>query len=251
MKTMEDLKKSLYENKDAVVIIGSQTGNDPLSKLTEDERETLSKFHTSKTFRRRIKTYWKNYDEMLLPKIKEGFTKGNEVFDLIVPLIQKGLIKRVYYQDIDGQVKEDNICKDIKGAINKFICSNRRCLKKYSFEEMPEDRKCIECESDIRPTFIFVGDNYDADIENQFVDDLNNTHNVIVIGLDLSEDYIIDLVEAFDEKRIQEEEMEIKNIVAIHNEDEEEVDYNDIFLCDFQALGDLVDSTERLVKAII
>lgn len=263
MKTLEELKKVMDDKKDAILILGSNAIRNVLKNLTEEEQEILKENYTNKCFRRENKKFWEKFDK-IFSDTEDGLT---EIAILVDIMLREGLITKVFYQDIDSSYKEDERVFDVKGSINKFVCINNSCKKKYNKTDLPEDRICTECGKKIRPTFIFNGDKYSDEIEKELVDSLNETHTVILVGLDLEENYLVDLVASFSEKRYYEEanvekklkeNIELtkeekdsmnKTIVAIHDEDKE-VNYNDYFRCDFQALGDMHESLDRFYNSI-
>ena len=99
-------------------------------------------------------------------------------------LHQKGILKRIYTQNIDALehiagVPEDKII-EAHGTFHRSYCTNRMCNRKYSlqwlkervFEGTNQDQAsipyCEECNSVVRPDIVFFGECklYDSSLTN-------------------------------------------------------------------------------------
>lgn len=267
MKTLGELKDYLNKTDNAILILGSNATNNPLSCLDEKDAELLNEVYTNKSLRRSNDKFWKTFENLFGDKLGEEPT--DSVF-YAKELLNEGIVKKIYYQDIDNTFLDDENIIEIKGSINKFICTNPSCKEEYKYETLPKETgyKCVRCGKVIRPTYLMSGENYDIEMTKQFKKDIQDTNVLILVGLDLTEEYLVEMVSYYDERRYKESsriEEKLKNntiitskerldldkqLVAIHNEDKSEVDYNEYFKCNFQALGDIDDSIKRFYNGI-
>lgn len=260
IKDLKELGEYMKKNKDSIVIIGSKVG---AKDISEESLKKMSENYNNKTFRRDNKKFWDSYYDTFDKLDRYDGT----IHTMITKLIDLGYVKKVYSQGVDGIMYFDPIIYP-KGAYDKFICSRTKCSTRYTKEEVDknEDKKCPKCGGLIRPTLLFSGENYDKEMDEQLLKDIEESHTIITIGLDVEDEFFVYPLRSYDEIRDQEytfyegatddmlkdeDRNKInKTIVAIHNEDED-FDYNEIFKCNFQALGELEESVKRFIKGIV
>lgn len=243
-RKVEDLVSHLKKYKDAVIIVGPGILENPIIK-----KEEFNGKYTLKAFRRDKKTFWQYYLDNLN---KEMDDKANSVIDLIDKHLSE-YSSIVIDQNINSRAIDKG--ERLHGSIYEYKCP--KCKTVYTEEYMKLDGHsnsyCELCSTDLRPSVLFYGEKYNRAIYDKIVDLMNETHTVILIGMDYTEVSLIDILVDYgviksiassgDEENTPDEKM----IVAIQNE-KEEIDPNEIVFCEFLVKGDIKESIDRLLS---
>ena len=216
-KALAVMKSSLLKHKDAVVIIGNDLVRDAhLFHATENNEKTYSRKQMIKD----PENFWKFY----LMNIAENNHNqtGNENQKALLELLNTGIVKTVIDMNYDGYIK-DNISDDIqyiqlKGDRRELFCTKCGEIVSYTREISGEkvlthsdlNEEC-QCAGRLQPTVPFYGSKISKQLWNQLVEsifDVSNpenpklkTHALILIGIDLTEDILSELVESYQAAR--------------------------------------------------
>lgn len=256
MKTTEQLKEHLYTHKDAIVIFGSNMVKElnHESKFNEENLKTFSR----KTLRKSPLEFWLHFKRHIY---KEFNTKTSSQ-ELLLKLNDKGLIKTIYNQSTDGIIEQSakNV-HSIKGNINSFICQNKNCeilyTDNYVMSLEDEVPKCECCGAILRPNMLLSGENYSDEIYDQIREDIINTHTLIVLGLDIKEQLLLDLIADFGDIKSGENEESLntgdptkeKMLIVIQEEDQD-FNFNEVAFCEFLVKDNLTDALRRLCNIL-
>lgn len=260
LKSIKDLKQHLHKYKDALIIIGPDAIKQ--LELKAPSYEELDNNFTRKSLRKTPEEFWEFYK-------KEVYTDTSkmELSDTqkaIMELNDKGLVSYVYNQNHDGLLAYKGMDNSIdhKGSMLSYTCQRRSCGVVYpndyvmSFDEgIP---KCEVCNTDIRPSILLSGENYNDDIFLELKERLLETHTLILLGIDIKEDAILNLIadygdiKALDNQGVDQgiEDSKSRMIVTIQRPDLE-LDMNEVAFSEFLVKDDIGDATNRFLKAVL
>ena len=154
----------------------------------------------------------------------------------------------------NGPINKDII--SLHGNINNYYCV--KCKKNYTkdeFNSLKDNKyKCVECNGQVRPSIIVSGENYNQLLFNQLKEAIDKTHVLFLIGMDYSEQPILDLIADFGDKKamhnakaIDEEE---KYLVVIQEDKEDFFDLNSITFCEYLVKDkNIEDAIDRLINS--
>ena len=216
-KALEAMKTNLLKNKDAVVIVGNDLVRDAhLFHATENNQKTYSRKQMIKD----PENFWKFY----LTNIAENERNktGNENQQALIDLLNTGIVKTVIDMNYDGYIK-DHITSDVqyiqlKGDRRELFCTKCGEIVPYNKEisgkKVLTHNDCNEncqCEGRLQPTVPFYGSKISKQLWNQIVESIFDTtnpenpqprtHALILIGIDLTEDILSELVESYQAAR--------------------------------------------------
>lgn len=215
-KALAAMKSNLLKHKDAVVIIGNDLVRDAhLFHATENNQKTYSRKQMIKD----PENFWKFY--LMNIAENEHNQTGNENQKALLELLNTGIIKTVIDMNYDGYMK-DNISDNIqyiqlKGDRRELFCT--KCGEKVSYTNDITGEKVLthsdltesSCEGRLQPTVPFYGSKISKQLWNQIVESIFDitdpenpklkTHALILIGIDLTEDILSELVESYQAAR--------------------------------------------------
>lgn len=245
MRQLKELTDHIKKYKDAVIIIGP--GVQPNTKLNYTKEE-FSENYTRKKFRREPEKLWDFFLDKLYYSIDEE--------DINTYVYIKNLAKDssiIVDQNMNSPIIDNSKIVNIHGNFATWCCP--KCKITYTSNYvMPEEdkieKKCEVCGSYIRPKGLFVGERYDQANLNKIVDKLNETHTLFLIGVDYSEETILNYISEYGNIAAfnsSEKDKEDKVIVAIQSK-EEKFDPNELAFCDFLVKDNIKDALERFMK---
>ena len=210
------MKSNLLKHKDAVVIIGNDLVRDAhLFHATENNQKTYSRKQMIKD----PENFWKFY--LMNIAENEHNQTGNSNQKALLDLLSTDIIKTVIDMNYDGYIR-DNISEDIeyiqlKGDRRELFCT--KCGEKVSYTKDITGEKVLvhsdltesSCAGKLQPTVPFYGSKISVQLWNQIVNSIFDTtdpenprlktHALILIGIDLTEDILSELVESYQAAR--------------------------------------------------
>ena len=140
----------------------------------------------------------------------------------------------------------------LHGSIYSWICPKCKCIyASNSIIDLEQYPKCELCDTAIRPTALFVGERYDQALFDKFKDELAKTHTLFLIGVDYTEEPIIDAISQYGlHKTTHNEKNEDKKIIVCIQDKNEPFDPNEIAFCEFLVKDNIESAMERLIKGI-
>lgn len=216
-KALDAMKQNLLKNKDAVVIIGNDLVRDAhLFHATENNQKTYSRKQMIKD----PEHFWEFYKLNVAENVRNR--TGNDNQKALLELLKLGVVKTIIDMNYDGYMK-DNVPNNIeyiqlKGDRRELFCTKCGAILPYQNEisgekvlihsDFSED---IQCEGRVQPTVPFYGSKISKELWNQIVNSIFDTsdpqnpklktHALILIGIDLTEDILSELVESYQAAR--------------------------------------------------
>lgn len=244
----QDLVNHLYKYKDAVVITGDHITKDINFKIDESTKDILNR----KNMVKEPKTFWKYYyDNVYQP---EEYVE-NDTENAIRSLLELGLFPNVINQSPYslGRYFELSNVVDLKGRSYDTICV--KCREIYRTDDVVSqtgDNKPVKCKCGgrIKPTVPMYGEGYDVEAYNNTIDLIAKdkelqTHTLICIGVDFTEDIFHEIVQNFRALKYSTEETRYLVIVT-----DGDIEVINAYEADFATAGDMEDSVKRLVNLI-
>lgn len=238
VQTLMHLKEHLYNHKDAIVIIGPYIDKEPIINLDE----TL---YSRKSLKRTQSDFWKYYKENVDKKIDDS-----NIYNLIRHLMNEGIIKTVVNQSITSSIPGENL----KGNVYIYNCD--KCKTIYSRESIVFDtealNECELCKGAIRPSVLLNNEKYNQNMVDNIIDALNETHTVIMIGVDFMEPIVDNLIGKYGTlKEIHNDTEDGDNQkIAISIQEQDSFDPNEVLFCEFKVEGNIEGSLIRLIKGL-
>lgn len=236
MNTLQELVSHMKKFKDAVIIVGNDINSIKYDYTVNDFNENYNR----KTLKRNPENLWKFFNENLLSEID-----NNKIYDYIKELDYNLLVN----QNINGPIDDKSF--NIHGHINKFLCP--KCKTIYTSNYIIDDSipTCELCDSIIRPSILLTGERYDQTEFDNLKQNIIDTHTLFVIGLDYTEQPILDLIADYGDMKSQinadgDPEKE-KTLVVIQDKDKE-YDPNEIAFCDFLVKDNIENAMKRFIE---
>lgn len=239
MKTVQELVSHIKKHDDAVIIIGP--GINPIqSKYTSEQ---FNSEYTMKELKRNIKKTFKFFEEYIYGEIN-----NSEAYDLIDKINHSLILD----QNINGSLAAFYL----HGHIDIFKC--QKCKTIFPIEGIKDsnDNFIITCEccgGKIRPSVLVSGERYDQIIFDQFKKALLDTHTLILVGMDYTEESLLNLIADYGDMKSQlnaEGNPENERVLIAVQSDSETFDPNEITFCEFLVKGDITKSLERLSELL-
>lgn len=240
MKTLEELTSHIKKHNDAVIIVGPGISKDIKNYSVED----FNKLYTRKNLIKDPSSTWKFYFDNIKNNINETIA-----YDLISQINNSVILD----QNINGSI----VASYLHGHINLYKC--QRCKVLYPSEAINVNEitsipdNCELCNGKIRPTVLLSGERYDQIIFDDFKTNLLNTHTVILIGMDYSEEVIINLIADFGDMKANlnaEGNPDNERVLVVIQAEEESFDPNNLSFCEFLVKGDINKSLAKLVDKL-
>ena len=215
-KALESMKENLIKYKDAVVIVGNDAVKDAhLFHATENNESIYSRRNMVKN----PEEYWKLY-KMNIAENETNKTATKEQKSLL-ELLKLGIVKTVIDVNYDGYLK-DNMPDDVeyiqvKGDRRELFCT--KCGKIIPYNDNITGEKVLthndfdeyaSCVGKIQPTVPHYNSRIARPLWNQILDSIFdrstdkptlNTHALILVGIDIAEDIVGDIVDFYKDTR--------------------------------------------------
>lgn len=237
MRTLEDLVKKMKKFNDTVIIIGPGIFENKEIKYTTEE---FNNTYNRKMLSRKVEDFWNFY----LNKIYEPIQK-NTIYSYINSLNAFVIDQNINGVDLDNKI-------DLHGNCNKYFC---KCGTMYTHDyitsKQPFENICELCGRKLKPSVLLSNDKYNASHVKQITEAIDNTHCLMLIGVDFTEEFILECIHQYSikdvtNKNLQEEDK--KTLVTIQNENEE-FDINELLFSEYVVKGDIENSLKKLIIA--
>lgn len=216
-KALETMKQNLLKYKDAVVIVGNDAVREAnLFHATENNAQAYSRRNMVKN----PQEYWNVYKLNIAENShNQTATKDQKA---LLELLKTGIVKTVIDANYDGYLKDhmpDNIeYIQLKGDRRELFCTKCNEIIPYS-RDITGDKVLLHndfdessgCEGKVQPTVPHYNSKVPKQLWKQIVDsifdttDANNptlnTHALILVGIDIGEDIVGDLIDFYKEVR--------------------------------------------------
>jgi NAD-dependent deacetylase len=229
MKTIQDLVNHMNNFKDAVVIIGPRA-LDGLKKPVPTSEE-LKESYTKKVLRREPDKFWEFFsDKIFVNPYDESVIKTH---DAVCYLQNKGAVKDIIDLNTDGLLRyeqgpiENYI--QLHGSNLTFTCQKKECNTLFTHDYVfnPDgaivNKRCEVCGAPLRPNGLLLGENYNDDNYNALKFLLLSTHTLVLVGLDYTEEPILDLIASFGDMKVMSKQTgnpeDVKVMVTIQPDD--------------------------------
>ena len=216
-KALENMKENLLKFKDAVVIVGNDAVRDAhLFHATENNENIYSRRNMVKN----PQEYWQLYKT----NIAENENNKTETKEqkALLELLNLNIVKTVIDANFDGYLK-DHISNDVeyiqvKGDRRELFCT--KCGKIIPYNDNITGDKVLvhkdfdeysDCMGKIQPTVPHYNSRIQTSLWNQILDSIFDrtdpkrptlkTHALILVGIDIAEDIIGDIVDSYKEVR--------------------------------------------------
>lgn len=236
MKTVQELINHLNTYKDAVVIIG----NGILDTKSNFSIDDFNKDYNRKNLVRNPEILWNFFINNIYKDIS---INERELFELIYSLDD---ITNIYINQNILAINNDKLI-NLHGSVNTYTCSKCKTsyTNQYITSKEPYNNICEKCNNIIRPTVLLSGERYNIKNYNTIQEAINNTHTIILIGMDYSEDILLNLIAKYgDIKNLSQANDKI--LVAIQSK-EEEFNPNDLTHFNFIVKDDIKSALNRLI----
>lgn len=257
LPTIQDLIAHMKEYKDAVIIIGDkiapEAGKKFSSIVSYDEETEEEKILNRKVMAKEPQKFWDYYFENIYYEDKSI----PDVYKDIYKIDEKDLVKKIISTDIRHYASTISDI-NLRGISTLIICSKcGHMLNKEEIDSMKESKeyKCPECGGRIKPQCLLYKENYykkDTDAIKEAIFDetdpklvLPNTHTLILFGVDIQEDYLLELYESFLAVKNNTEDT-IYTVMVTDNSAE-----ISLFKPEFSTTEDIDASISRLVNLIV
>jgi NAD-dependent SIR2 family protein deacetylase len=238
MKNLSELIEHLKKHKDAVIIIGNEVNQLKKEYSIDDFNNTYNR----KNLRRSPDKLWDFYNKNILTDID-----FNNVY-MLAENIDSSLIIN---QNINSPIKEKAI--NIHGNVDSYICTKCKTIytSNFIYEGDTETHECELCGGTVRPSVLLTGEHYDQAMFDVLKSKLIETHSLILIGMDYTEQPLLDLIADYGDIKSQVNAAgdpdNQKTLVVIQSK-EQEFDPNQITFCDFLVKDDIEEAMKRLLK---
>lgn len=242
MWTLEQLKEHMEKHKDALVILGPDASK--LCGTKHYDIESYQESMTRKKLSREKDKFWDFFDNCYYTDPSQLELTDSQ--QLAGYFLRAGLAAGIVTLTTDGLMNAlagQNALIEMHGNMHVFRCKG--CKKEFAYESIFENHVCPECGKDIKPDVQLIGEKYDEDKYNKFVDLANASHTVVTIGLDYTEQMITDILSQYCAKKAMTQDAVL---VCIHDTD---IDPNTVIgFHEFCVKGDCDSASERLNKVL-
>ena len=213
-KALETMKENLLKYKDAVVIIGNDVVREAhLFHATEHNEQAYSRRNMVKN----PKEYWSLY-KMNIAENSRNKT-GTKEQKALLELLNLGIVKTVIDANFDGYLKDkvpDNVQYiQLKGDRRELFCT--KCNKTIPYDSSITGEKVLvhsdledtDCSGKVQPTVPHYNSKVPRETWNNILYSIfdeeslknnkyvPNTHALILVGVDIGEDIVGDLIDTY------------------------------------------------------
>lgn len=250
--TVQDLVAHMKKYNDALVVMGPGSG----LQLNKPDRAMLEENYSAKVLRREPEKFWPFFKEhIFIDPAENNPTPAQEGINTLRDL---GVIGKIISQTTDGAWEwhygAENVI-ELHGNCVDFVCMNPGCKIHYGTQyvmslEQPVPT-CEVCGKNLRPNILLFGEKYREDRYDSMKQVFLNTHTLILVGADFTEDPVMELVAGFvDMKTMINSQSTDNQRMAVVISPPDNYDVNEeIGFFEFIVRGDTNAATERLVKA--
>lgn len=241
MRNVKSLLEHIEKFKDTVFILGPEI-NKYKSNYSQEEYNNI---YTRKNIIRKPEEAINFYLDKIMTKENDS-----DIYNKILSFPHSLIVDL----NTNSPINKDII--SLHGNINNYYCV--KCKKNYTkdeFNSLKDNKyKCVECNGQVRPSIIVSGENYNQLLFNQLKEAIDKTHVLFLIGMDYSEQPILNLIADFGDKKamynakaIDEEE---KYLVVIQEDKEDFFDLNSITFCEYLVKDkNIEDAIDRLINS--
>lgn len=214
-KALETMRENLLKYKDAVVIVGNDAVRDAhLFHATEANAQVYSRRNMVKD----PQEYWKVYKLNIAEN--EHNKTGTPEQKALIELLKTGIVKTVIDANFDGYLK-DHIPEGVdyiqlKGDRRELFCTKCNRILPYN-DNITGDKvllhkdfdDAVDCEGKVQPTVPHYNAKVPKNVwQNMLYSILDreqlengkhvpNTHALILVGIDIAEDIVGDLIDMY------------------------------------------------------
>ena len=247
MKKISELVVHMNKHKDAIIIVGPGVQEIPNDYTNEEFNEHYNR----KNLVRNPEDLWKFFNDKMHDrgvddKLYTAFRKIEELSDVtslvLTQTMHNPIIKNI---------------ANLHGSVFLYTC--QKCKNLYTDDYVYLDQanheeritSCELCEGKLRPTALLSGERYDQLLFDNFKNSLLNTHTLILVGMDYSEESLLNLIADYGDIKAQlnaDGNPENERVIVSIQSEEEAFDPNDLTFCEFLVKGDIIKSIDKLIK---
>lgn len=236
--------------KDAVFIIGPGALSKPLSYDKEEFNEKYSR----KKLIRDPEVFW----DFVASNMLQPFShEDQETYRMLSKV--KEVTQLIVNQNSVGFLQDDAV--NLHGLTTLFMCP--KCKTFYPLEYVthePFDAEstkaqlqtvCELCDATIRPTALLSGERYAKTDYDRTIAALQNTHTVVLLGMDYSEESLMEQVSQFGDVKtfINSSAGEEEKMLVVIQSKEEPFDPNEMAFCEFLVRDNVKSALGRMTSA--
>lgn len=271
-RPVTDLTEHLKKYNDAVMIVGSKTIQRELPKEEGDDEDFIKKepiffqpgensinIYSRKAMIKNPDMFWKFYDQIIMKDPEES----TSTYDKIKELVNMNLIKTVIDFNTDGILSNIN-SEYIPMRGNRNILQCVKCGKTFNTSDINlnvskpilcSDYGDGSCKGKIKPTIPFYGEKYNTETTSKIFNDIFiydeddnpiglNTHTLILVGPNFTEDLLDEIITGFNKFRSQQ-----PDILSVFITDNDDLFMNE-YAANFGTTDNIEESLSRLIKIL-
>lgn len=271
-RPVTDLTEHLKRYNDAVLIVGSKALQRVLPEEQQEDPDFIKKeplffqpgensmnIFSRKTMIKNPNMFWKFYDQIIMKNPEESTNTYNKIKELI----DMNLIKSVIDFNTDGTLS--NIKSEytpMRGNRNVLQCV--KCKETFYVPDINLDVDkpilCCDlnggsCKGKVKPTIPFYGEKYSTEDTSKIFHDIFtydeedkptglNTHTLILIGPNFTEDLLDEIITGFNQFRPQQ-----PDTFSVFITDNDDLFMND-YAADFGTTYDIEESLTKLINTL-
>lgn len=247
MKTVNELIEHLQKHNDAIMIIGPGI-------LKEEDKPSYSIEEFNENYNRKVcvrepKKMWEFFTEKIYKELSKDSLDNLKELSKLEEYTQLS-VSQLYNL---SPIMEDRI--DLHGNQYVFTCPKCKTIYSKEYVFMDEDNVETECEvcgSNIRPSVLLAGERYNHEKFENIKEAFANTHTVILVGMDYTEESLLTLLADYESKRQlkvleKEANKDVDDYVVVAIQDkQEQFDPNELLFCNFLVRDDIKEALKRL-----
>ena len=242
MRTLQDLSAHMNKYKDAVFVIGPGLLTEKESYATDEYNEC----YTRKNLVRNPEVFWDFVQKHMLGEPSNIDIAAYEAVEMAADVASLFI-----NQNTVGTLSEKMV--HLHGL--KAVYSCHKCKTQYPSayikSKEPYENQCECCGGTLRPTALLSGERYDKSSYDRIVSAFESTHTVVLVGMDYTEEFLMDMVSQFgDIKSFTNEKGEEERMLVAIQPTEETFDPNEMAFCEFLVRDNVVDAVGRLCNAL-
>lgn len=245
---VNDLVSHMQKYKDAVIIIGPDID---ITRKEKPTREQMEKLYTHKSMVRTPEKFWEFFkDYIFIDPEKDDLSPAMKAIKILNSM---GLTRAIIDQNTTGRFRlhgGGGNTIELHGDSATFIC--KRCEIEYPYmyytsleASVP---KCEVCGKSLRPNILLFGESYKEDVFSAVQSQIGTTHTLILVGMDYSEDIIVDLIANYASMKDMAISEDNRMLIVVGTP--EDYDPNEMIgFCEFIVKSDSNAAMDRLLQA--